>query len=106
MARPLTRKTSAQLRPRDDDKITCEAKRYFGGMTVSATVVDDQTIDFKADPAQPILPYTAVAGLDRPEETPSNSPASPSVPALCAEGLDPSQQIVLAERDGWGTNPP
>ena len=38
------------------EKNTCESRRYFGGITVTPTVVDDYTIDFNADPVQPILP--------------------------------------------------
>ena len=43
------------------DKISCEiGAKYFGGMTITPTVVDDVTIDITSDPAQPILPLADV----------------------------------------------
>lgn len=89
------------------DKITCEAKRYFGGMTVSASVIDDQTIDFKADPAQPILPLLLSLVSIVPEETPIEFTRQPiGTGPYVLKDWTPSQQIVLAERDGyWGTKP-
>ena len=38
------------------DQLTCESKRYFADTSLTFTVVDDLTIDVKAEPAQPVLP--------------------------------------------------
>ena len=38
------------------DKLSCETPRYFGDTKLSFNVVDDNTIDITANPAQPILP--------------------------------------------------
>lgn len=89
------------------DQITCEAKRYFGGMTIEANVVDDFTIDFKADPVQPILPLLMSLVAIVPEETPIEFTREPigTGPFVLQEWA-PSQQIVLTQRDGyWGENP-
>lgn len=89
------------------DKITCEAKRYFGGMTVTADVVDDFTIDFKADPLQPILPLLLSLVSIVPEETPIEFTRAPvGTGPYVLKDWTPGQQIVLAERDGyWGDKP-
>ena len=82
-------------------------KRYFGGMTVNAEVVDDQTIDFKADPAQPIMPLLLSLLSIVPEETPVEFTREPvgTGPYVLTEWT-PSQQIVLSQRDGyWGEKP-
>lgn len=89
------------------DQITCEVKRYFGGMTVNAEVVDDYTIDFKADPVQPILPLLLSLLSIVPEETPVEFTREPigTGPFVLKEWT-PSQQIVLGQRDGyWGEKP-
>lgn len=52
------------------DQISCETPRYFGGMTVEATVVDENTVDFSADPVQPILPLLLSLVTIVPSETP------------------------------------
>ena len=89
------------------DQITCEVKRYFGGMTVSASVIDDQTIDFKADPAQPILPLLLSLVSIVPEETPIEFTRQPiGTGPYVLKDWTPSQQIVLGQRDGyWGEKP-
>jgi peptide/nickel transport system substrate-binding protein len=38
------------------DQITCESKRYFADTQLAFNVVDANTIDITATPAQPILP--------------------------------------------------
>jgi peptide/nickel transport system substrate-binding protein len=39
------------------EQISCEiGAKFFGGIALTSNVVDDQTIDITADPAQPILP--------------------------------------------------
>lgn len=87
--------------------MTCETPRYFGGMTVTATVVDDHTIDFAADPMQPILPLLMSLVTIVPEETPVEFVRDPvgTGPYAVTEWT-PGQQIVLTRRDGyWGEQP-
>ena len=89
------------------DKNACESRRYFGGMKISANVVDPYTIDFKADPAQPILPLLMSLVTIVPEETPLafiREPVGTGPYAL--KNWTPGQQIVLAARsDYWGAKP-
>lgn len=90
-----------------DASMTCETPRYFGGMTVTATVVDDHTIDFAADPVQPILPLLLSLVTIVPEETPVEFVRDPvgTGPYAVTEWT-PGQQIVLTRRDGyWGEQP-
>ncbi len=87
--------------------ITCESQRYFGGMTVEATVVDEHTIDFKADPVQPILPLLLSLVTIVPEETPMEFVREPvgTGPYTMSEWT-PGQRIVLERRDDyWGEQP-
>lgn len=89
------------------DKITCEAQRYFGGMTIKTEVVDDHTIDFSADPVQPILPLLMSLVTIVPEETPIEFVQSPigTGPYSVTE-WSPGQRIVLTRRDDyWGEAP-
>ncbi|MFG6082468.1 ABC transporter substrate-binding protein [Paracoccus litorisediminis] len=89
------------------DKITCESQRYFGGMTVTPEVVDDLTIDFKADPVQPILPLLLSLVTIVPEETPIEFIRSPiGTGPYALTDWKPGQQIVLSRRDDyWGEAP-
>lgn len=90
-----------------DKALSCETPRYFGGMTVTATVVDDATIDFKADPVQPILPLLLSLVTIVPEETPVEFVRDPigTGPYKVTEWT-PGQQIVLTRRDDyWGEKP-
>ena len=52
------------------DKLTCETPRYFGDTKLTFNVVDDNTIDITADPAQPILPLLVSLVTMVPSETP------------------------------------
>ncbi|SEN54398.1 peptide/nickel transport system substrate-binding protein [Paracoccus alcaliphilus] len=90
-----------------DPSITCEVPRYFGGMTVSAEVVDEHTIDFSADPEQPILPLLLTLIAIVPEETPIEFVRDPigTGPYALSEWT-PGQRIVLSQRDDyWGEQP-
>lgn len=89
------------------DKNTCESRRYFGGMTVTPTVVDDYTVDFKADPAQPILPLLLTLVTIVPEETPLEFVREPvGTGPYKLTNWTPGQQIVLTSRDDyWGAKP-
>jgi len=89
------------------DKNTCESRRYFGGMTVTPTVVDDYTVDFKADPVQPILPLLLSLVTMVPEETPLEFVREPvGTGPYKLTNWTPGQQIVLTSRDDyWGAKP-
>lgn len=89
------------------DQIVCEAARYFGGMEVQANVVDDHTIDFTADPAQPIMPLLMSLMAIVPSETPLEFTREPigTGPYVLSDWT-PGQQIVLSARDDyWGDAP-
>ncbi|MDO5606458.1 MAG: ABC transporter substrate-binding protein, partial [Paracoccus sp. (in: a-proteobacteria)] len=88
-------------------ELTCETPRYFGGMTVTANVVDDHTIDFAADPVQPILPLLLSLVTIVPEETPMEFVRDPvGTGPYQVTDWTPGQQIVLTRRDGyWGEQP-
>lgn len=89
------------------DAITCESRRYFGGMTVTPTVVDDFTVDFKAEPVQPILPLLLSLVTIVPEETPLEFVREPiGTGPYKLTNWTPGQQIVLTGRDDyWGDKP-
>ncbi|MFN4206898.1 MAG: ABC transporter substrate-binding protein [Agrobacterium albertimagni] len=89
------------------DTITCESRRYFGGMTVTPTVVDDFTVDFKAEPVQPILPLLLSLVTIVPEETPLEFVREPvGTGPYKLTNWTPGQQIVLTGRDDyWGEKP-
>jgi peptide/nickel transport system substrate-binding protein len=89
------------------DKNACESRRYFGGMKVTATVVDANTIDFKTDPAQPIMPLLMSLVTIVPEETPLEFIREPiGTGPYVLKNWTPGQQIILAARpDYWGTKP-
>lgn len=90
-----------------DAALTCETGRYFGGMTVTANVVDDRTIDFVVDPVQPILPLLLSLVTIVPSETPMEFVRDPigTGPYTVTEWT-PGQQIVLTRRDDyWGEAP-
>nr|WP_289852104.1 ABC transporter substrate-binding protein [Rhizobium sp. SSA_523] len=89
------------------DKITCEAKRYFGGMTINTSVVDDKTIDIKTDPVQPILPLLMSLVTIVPEDTPMEFVREPiGTGPYKLSNWTPGQQIVLDVRDDyWGKKP-
>lgn len=89
------------------DKNACESRRYFGGMKVTPSIVDDYTIDFKADPVQPILPLLMTLVTIVPEETPLEFIREPvGTGPYKLTNWTPGQQIVLSGRDDyWGTKP-
>lgn len=89
------------------DKNACESERYFGGMTVQADIVDDYTIDFTADPQQPILPLLMSLVTIVPENTPLEFVREPvGTGPYAMTDWTPGQQIVLTARDDyWGDKP-
>lgn len=53
------------------DAISCEVgEKFFGGIKLNTTVVDDTTIDITPDPAQPIMPLLATTITVVPSEAP------------------------------------
>ena len=89
------------------DKLTCETPRYFGDTKLSLNVVDDNTIDITADPAQPILPLLVSLVTMVPAETPIEFVREPvGTGPYKLESWTPGQSVVLARRDDyWGEQP-
>jgi peptide/nickel transport system substrate-binding protein len=89
------------------DKNACESRRYFGGMKIAAKVVDDFTVDFTADPVQPILPLLMSLVTIVPEETPLEFIREPiGTGPYKLTNWTPGQKIVLTGRDDyWGKKP-
>ncbi|PYE26986.1 peptide/nickel transport system substrate-binding protein [Rhizobium sp. PP-WC-2G-219] len=89
------------------DKNACESRRYFGGMKIEAKIVDDHTVDFSADPVQPILPLLMSLVTMVPEETPLEFIREPvGTGPYKLTNWTPGQQIVLTARDDyWGAKP-
>jgi len=90
------------------DKMTCEiGGKYFGGFKITATKVDDFTIDITTDPAQPILPLLMSSLTIVPEETPLEmvqQPVGTGPYAMTERNI--GQSIVLSRRDDyWGEQP-
>ena len=89
------------------DQITCESERYFGDTVLTTTVVDDNTIDIKAEPAQPILPLLMSLVTIVPAETPIEFVRDPigTGPYVMSEWVA-GQYIQLQRRDDyWGEQP-
>ncbi|GLQ56968.1 peptide ABC transporter substrate-binding protein [Devosia nitrariae] len=89
------------------DQITCESARYFADTELTFSVVDDNTIDVKAEPAQPILPLLMSLVTIVPSETPMEFVRDPigTGPYALSEWTA-GQQIVLTRRDDyWGEQP-
>ena len=89
------------------DQITCESKRYFADTALTFNIVDDNTIDIKAEPAQPILPLLMTLVTIVPSEAPMEFVREPigTGPYVMSEWTA-GQQIVLTRRDDyWGTPP-
>ncbi|WP_321366376.1 ABC transporter substrate-binding protein [uncultured Celeribacter sp.] len=89
------------------DQITCEISRYYEGIDITPSVVDDLTIDFKTDPAQPILPLLLSLLTIVPSETPIEFTREPvgTGPYVLSD-WEPGQSITLERRaDYWGEQP-
>ncbi|MFS4439521.1 ABC transporter substrate-binding protein [Paracoccaceae bacterium GXU_MW_L88] len=89
-------------------ELTCETgAKYFGGMTITPTVVDDHTIDIASDPAQPILPLLMSTMTVVPSETPVEFTREPiGTGPYMLSSWEPGQSIVLDRNDGyWGEQP-
>ncbi|SEM92541.1 peptide/nickel transport system substrate-binding protein [Loktanella fryxellensis] len=88
-------------------EIACEVSRYFEGIAITPTVVDAQTIEFKTEPAQPILPLLMSLLTIVPSETPIEFTREPvGTGPYTLASWEPGQQIVLERRDDyWGDSP-
>lgn len=89
------------------EAITCESKRYFADTALAFDVLDDNTINITATPAQPILPLLMTLVTIVPSETPMEFVRDPigTGPYVMSEWTA-GQQIVLDRRDGyWGAQP-
>jgi len=89
------------------DQMTCESARYFADTNLTFTVIDDTTIDIKAEPAQPVLPLLMSLVTIVPSETPMEFVRNPigTGPYVMSEWTA-GQQIVLDRREGyWGEQP-
>jgi len=89
------------------DQLTCETPRYFGDTKLSLNVVDDNTIDITADPAQPILPLFVSLVTIVPSDTPTEFVREPvGTGPYKLESWTPGQSVVLERRDDyWGEQP-
>lgn len=89
------------------DQITCESKRYFADTKLDFNVVDANTIDVTATPAQPILPLLMSLVTIVPTETPVEFVRDPiGTGPYKLTNWTAGQQIVLERRDDyWGTPP-
>ena len=91
------------------DKIVCEiGAKFFGGMELSSNVIDENTIDITANPAQPILPLL----LSTVTITPSGSPMDKHIDQPIGTGpytfdeYNRGQNIKLsANPNYWGEQP-
>lgn len=91
------------------EAIVCEiGAKYFGGMTLTTNVVDANTIDITADPAQPILPLLMSTMTVVPAETPMDSFVTTPIGTgpYTFDEYNVGQNIKLSARsDYWGDAP-
>ncbi len=91
------------------DKIVCEiGAKYFGGMELTTNVVDANTIDITANPAQPILPLLMSTMTVVPAETAVDSFVTTPVGTgpYTFDEYNVGQNIKLsANANYWGDQP-
>ena len=89
------------------DANSCEISRYYEGIDMTLTAVDDLTLDITTEPAQPIMPLLMSLLTIVPSETPEEFTREPigTGPYVLAE-WNPGQNIRLERRgDYWGETP-
>lgn len=89
------------------DQLSCEIGRYYSGIDITPSIVDEHTIDFTTDPAQPIMPLLMTLLTIVPSETPLEFVRNPvgTGPYEMAE-WNPGEFIRLERRDNyWGEVP-
>lgn len=91
------------------DKFVCETgAKYYGGMTLTVAVVDENTVDITSDPAQPILPLLMSTLTVLPSETDPNAFVQTPVGTgpYTLDEYARGQSITLSAReDYWGDAP-
>ncbi len=91
------------------EALTCEiGAKFFGGMDISSTIVDDLTIDITADPAQPILPLLLSTVTIMPAESPMDSYVDTPIgtgPYIFDEYARGQHIKLSANGDYWGDKP-
>lgn len=91
------------------DQISCEiGAKFFGGIELTTNVVDDTTIEIKADPAQPILPLLMSTVTVVPSETAMDSFVETPVGTgpYTFDEYARGQHIKLSQNpDYWGETP-
>ncbi|MBJ7577865.1 peptide ABC transporter substrate-binding protein [Devosia sp. MC532] len=89
------------------DQITCESKRYFADTALTFDIIDAQTINVKAEPAQPILPLLMSLVTIVPSETPIEFVRDPvGTGPYALTDWTAGQHIILERRaDYWGEQP-
>lgn len=91
------------------DTLSCEiGAKFFGGMELSADVVDDTTIDITADPAQPILPLLMSTVTMTREGEPMDAYVEVPIGTgpFTFDEYARGQRITLSARDDyWGDAP-
>jgi peptide/nickel transport system substrate-binding protein len=89
------------------DANSCEISRYYEGIDMTMTAVDDLTLDITTEPAQPIMPLLMTLLTIVPSETPLEFTREPigTGPYVLAE-WNVGQNIRLERRDDyWGEAP-
>lgn len=88
------------------DAISCEiGAKFFGGIELNTTVVDEHTIDITPDPAQPIMPLLAATITVVPSETPMDAFVDEPVgtgPYVWDEYVRGQHIKLSANPDYWG----
>lgn len=90
-------------------KLDCTVQqKFFGGVTVEVTAVDDHTVDIKTSPNQPILPVLlstlAISSPATPDDEATNEPIGTGPFKLKA--WQPGQSVELdGFADYWGEKP-
>jgi len=89
--------------------IVCEiGAKFFGGIELSASVVDDTTIDITATPAQPILPLLMSTVTITPSEFPLDQRVDTPIgtgPYIFEEYNRGENIKLIANPDYWGDQP-
>ena len=89
------------------DENSCEISRYYEGMGIQMTAVDDTTLDVTTEDPQPIMPLLMSLLTVVPSETGMEFTREPvgTGPYVLSE-WNPGQNILLERRDNyWGETP-
>jgi len=93
----------------NNDALVCEiGAKFFGGMELTTTVVDDNTIDINVSPAQPILPLLMSTVTVAPKSAPMDSYMTKPVGTgpYTFDEYNRGQNIKLSLNENyWGETP-